>query len=81
MRKRMCIYTYTCVCDWITLLRTRKLTEHCKPTIMEKIKITKKELNDIATCEECHTNDLWISLRFIDKVDMHLGLSCYTELF
>ena len=35
MRKRM----YTCMCDWVTLLYSRKLTEHCKPAIMEKIKI------------------------------------------
>ena len=30
---------YTCMCDWVTLLYSRKLTEHCKPAIMEKIKI------------------------------------------
>ena len=40
MRKRMCIYI--CGCDWVTLLYGRKLTEPCKPTIMEKIKIIKK---------------------------------------
>ena len=27
------------MCDWVTLLYSRKLTEHCKPAIMEKIKI------------------------------------------
>ena len=35
VRKRM----YTCVCDWVTLYG-RRLTEHSKPTLMEKIKIT-----------------------------------------
>ena len=30
--------SYMCVCDWVTLLFSRKLTEHCKPAIMEKIK-------------------------------------------
>ena len=40
LRKRM--YVYICMCDWVTLLCSRKLTEHCKPTIMEKIKIIKK---------------------------------------
>ena len=30
---------YTCTCKWGTLLYSRKLTEHCKPAIMEKIKI------------------------------------------
>ena len=38
MRKRM----YICMCDWVTLLYSRKLTEHCKPAIMEKIKIILK---------------------------------------
>ena len=31
------------VCDWVTLLHRRKVTEHCKPTIMEKKIIKKKE--------------------------------------
>ena len=35
VRKRMYIVT----CDWVPLLYSRKLTEHCKPAIMEKIKI------------------------------------------
>ena len=34
------------MCDWVTLLYSRKLTEHCKPTIMEKIKIQKKKKKD-----------------------------------
>ena len=29
---------YTCMCDWVTLLYSRKLAEHCKPAIMEKNK-------------------------------------------
>ena len=32
-----------CVCDWVTLLYNRKWTEHCKPTIIEKIKIIKRK--------------------------------------
>ena len=39
VRKRM----YRCMCDWVTLLDSRKLTELCKPTIMEKIKIIFKK--------------------------------------
>ena len=31
--------TYTCMCDWVTLLYSGKLTEDCKLAIMEKIKI------------------------------------------
>lgn len=27
---------YMCVCDWVILLYSRKLTEHCKLAIMEK---------------------------------------------
>jgi len=34
--------------DWVILLYGRKLTEHCKPTIMQKIKIiiNKKTLEE-----------------------------------
>ena len=34
----MCVYV-----DGVTLLYSSKLTEHCEPTIMEKIKIIKKK--------------------------------------
>ena len=35
---------YPCMCDWVTLLYSGKLTEHCKPAKMEKIKsIIKKK--------------------------------------
>ena len=44
VRKR----TYICVCDWVTFLYSRKLTEHYKPVIMEKIvKKIKKQINKI----------------------------------
>ena len=43
MRKRM----YTCMCDWVNLLDSRKLTEHYKPTIMEKIEIIKKKKKNL----------------------------------
>ena len=33
------IYVYIYGEGWVTLLHSRKLTEHYKPTIMEKIKI------------------------------------------
>ena len=43
MRKGM----YICMRDWVILLYSRKLTEHCKPAIMEKIKIIfKKRLEE-----------------------------------
>ena len=34
---------YTCMYNRVTLLYSRKLAEHCKPAIMEKIKIITKE--------------------------------------
>ena len=34
---------YICMCDWVTLLYSRKLTEYCKPPMMEKIKTIKKK--------------------------------------
>ena len=37
VRKRM----HMCMCDWDTLLYSRKWTEHCKPALPEKIKIIK----------------------------------------
>ena len=29
---------YTCMCNWVTMLYSGKLTEHCKQGIMEKNK-------------------------------------------
>ena len=29
---------YTCMCNWVTMLCSRKWTEHCRPAIMEKNK-------------------------------------------
>ena len=34
---------YTCMCDWVTSRCSRKLTEHCKSVIMEKIQIIIKK--------------------------------------
>ena len=42
VRKRIYVCVCVCVCDWVTLLYGRKLIEHCKPTVMEKIKIIVK---------------------------------------
>ena len=39
VRKRM----YICMCEWITLLYSRKLSEHCKPVKIGKIKIINKK--------------------------------------
>ena len=49
---------YICMCDWVTLLYSRKLTDHCKPAIMDKnknhikknfrIKEVKKDFNSFS---------------------------------
>ena len=36
---------YISMCDWVTLLYSRKLTEQCKSAIMEKIKIIIEKIN------------------------------------
>jgi len=45
------IYIY----DWVTLLYSRKLTEHCKPTTMEKIKVIKKPKQNSSFLHLCTT--------------------------
>ena len=43
VRKRM----YICMCEWVILLYSRKLREHCKPAMREKIKIIKKRIKNV----------------------------------
>ena len=38
-KKSVCVCVCVCVCGWVTLLYGKKLTEHCKLTILEQIKI------------------------------------------
>ena len=45
MCKKKCIYIYVCVYDWVTAVQ-QTLTEHCKSSIMEKIKIILKKENE-----------------------------------
>ena len=42
---------YTCMCNWVTMLNSRKLTEHCKPAIME-IKIIIKKIKFISNTQK-----------------------------
>ena len=44
MSEKECVCV--CVCDCVTLLYSRKLTEHCKPTIMKK----KKKIGSSRSC-------------------------------
>ena len=46
-----------CVCDWVTLLYSRKLTEHGKPAIIEKIKIIQKFKNKIKVIQPLTKKD------------------------
>ena len=41
------------MCDWVTLLYSSKLTEDCKPTIMEKMKIIKLKEKEKKICMTC----------------------------
>ena len=41
------------MCDWVTLLYSSKWTEHCKPAIMEKIKIIKQNKQKKKGPEKC----------------------------
>ena len=34
---------YTCMCNWVTLTYSRKLTAHCKLALMEKKKMSKEQ--------------------------------------
>ena len=47
----MCVCLCVCVCDWVTFLYNRKVTEHHKPSIIEKIKnhYTKKKTDRSVT--------------------------------
>ena len=43
MWEKECVCVCVCVCHWVSLLYSRKLTEHCKPTMMENTKIIFKK--------------------------------------
>ena len=53
------------MCGWFTLLCSRKLTEHCKPAIMEKIKIIIKRNTGYVSCIVQYI--LPLTLRFQNK--------------
>ena len=55
MRKKN---VYVCVCAWITLLCSRKWTEHCTPAIMEKKSLNlKKDAKELLSKTETGTKD------------------------
>ena len=55
-------WIYTCMCNRVTTLYSRKLTEHYKPAIMEKLKIIKKIINSIKKRER--ENSPWVPGRY-----------------
>ena len=48
------------MCNWVTLLYSRKLTEHCKPAIMEKIKIIIKKKKKNPTVAAQVAAEAWV---------------------
>ena len=60
VRKRM----YVCMCDWVTLLYSKKLTEHCKPPIMEKIEVIFKKPKKKKKCKNNVNDQTKISLDY-----------------
>ena len=80
------MYIYVCVCvsvcarahvcAWVTLLYSRKLTKHCKPTIMEKIKITKESLLKVKISNQMERN---IMISISREVLRTLGTQGYEE--
>ena len=58
---------YTCMCNWVTLLYSRKLIEHCKPAILEKIKII------IRIYEE------WVNSFVQERTVSNSGICCHFD--
>ena len=71
------------MCDWVTLLYSKKLTEHCRPAIMEKkiIKNPKKKKKKkvwevVATPKGgCGTSGTWDALLSATLGVTHIVLS------
>ena len=61
------------MCDWVNFLYSKKLTEHCKPAIMEKIKIIKKKKRELSV----HTESLGLHIPFLvhEAKELGIGLS------
>ena len=55
VKKRM----YICMCNQVTLLYSRKLTEDYKPTIMEKNKIKKKKKTTWLSTQSSQGGHAW----------------------
>ena len=75
-KKNVCIYI--CMCDWVTLLYRRKLTEHCKPAIMEKIQIIKKKKKIAGMKNPVHFQIP--QLRLQSGHELHLVACCCTQV-
>ena len=65
----MCVCVCVCACAraWVTLLYSRKLTEHCKPAIMEKIKVIKIKKKKKETCDVVIHEEYLQYLRWLQR--------------
>ena len=59
---------YACMCDWVTLLYSRKMTEHCKQAIMKKIKIIRKKTPNINLYLTPKQKDMFLLLLYYHRV-------------
>ena len=65
VRERM----YTCICNWVTMLYSGKLTEHCKPAIMEKNKnnyikniFLKNDVFNLSIAVACYSVEIYTAI-------------------
>ena len=50
---------YTCLCNWFTVLYSKKLTEHCKPAIIKRKHTLKKKKERRVSDLERRNIDMW----------------------
>ena len=51
------------MCNWVTILYSRKMTEHCKPAIMEK---DKNHYINLKKKKKKEKNILWLNLQLME---------------
>jgi len=71
---------YTCMCNEVILLYSRKLTERCKPAIIEKIKIIINEKNENKKTR-IPIMHFWVCIQICKYTYIHLPLQLYTYTY